>query len=254
MIKYCYTLKDVLALVTPRNTQPLMYDKDKIVTLLDDCVEDETSSIQNQLSLHQIDVRNLLFNKYQLPGGIVINPTPYSKLINIIKNRYQTDYILRLDEPIKSPLVDNKELVDWCDKFFEILVSTKDKYYNILTIYDEQLSKLMNPLKTSHLGSGNTSRHEDYDTDMSGKNLLNDTPQTSDVVATIEQDQYVSELSKSTAHTDNVGDVSEARQEAFTTEVDTMTAMARIDEIQEKYQMLLRKWSNEFSGLFMEEV
>ena len=249
MINYCYTLKDVLGLIST----PMTYDKDKIVTLLRNAFSSDSNELSNVLSLHNIDINHLLREKLD-DGNVVINKTPYSQLLNLIKLRYQSDYIIKVCNMFTTPNYDIEELQDWCEKFVDILVATKDKYVTILDIYDSQIEKLMNPLKTTHTGLRNSARHEDYDTDMSGKNLINDTPQTADVVATIEQDQYVSELSKSTAHTDNIGDISEAVQDATTTEMDSMTAMAKIKEIQDSYQNVLRRWSDEFSYLFMEEV
>ena len=249
MINYCYTLKDVLGLIST----PMTYDKDKIVTLLRNSFSSDSNELSNVLSLHNIDINHLLREKLD-NGNIVINKTPYSQLLNLIKLRYQSDYIIKVCNMFTNPNYDIEELQDWCEKFVDILVATKDKYVTILNIYDSQIEKLMNPLKTTHLGSGNTARHENYDTDVSGKNLFTEAPQTTDVTATIDENQFVSEVSKSQAHTDNVGDVSEARQEASTTEMDSMTAMAKIKEIQDSYQNVLRRWSDEFSYLFMEEV
>ena len=250
MIKYCYTLKDVLNLVT----SPITYDSDKIVTMLRDSLSSESTELNSVLSLHNISFNDMLRMKMNTEQQVVINSTPYSKLLNLIKFRLGSDYIIKCEKEIESPFYNVKELQEWSEKFLEILFYTKDKYINILNIYEDNISKLMNPLKTNHLGSGNTSRHEDYDTDMTGKNLFTETPETTDVVATMEQDQYVSELSKSSAHTDNTGDVAEARQEASETTMDSQYAMAKIKEIQDSYQMTLKKWSSEFEPLFMEEV
>lgn len=249
MNKYCYTLKDVLKLVT----SPMTYDVDKVVTLLRNCFSNDVNELSNVLLLHNINIDDLLRQKLD-DGDIVINSNPYSKLMNLIKLRFQSDYIVKLNEIMSAPSYAIEELQYWCEKFVEILLYSKDKYVNILNIYDDQIEKLMSPLKTTHLGSGNTARHEDFDTDMTGKNLLNDTPQTTDVVASMEENQYVSELSKSQAHTDNTGDVSEARQEASESNMDSQYAMDKIKTIQDSYQNVLRKWSDEFSALFMEEV
>ena len=249
MIKYCYTLKDVLGMIN----NPMTYDKDKIVTLINLCLSSDNTELQSILSLHNIDIDDLLRQKLD-DGNIVINSTPYSKLLNLIKLRFQEDYIIKTEEEFTAPSYNINELQEWCGKFLEILCYSKDRYVNILNIYDNNIAKLMNPLKTTHTGLRNTARHEDYDTDMSGKNIINDTPQTTDVVATMEQDQYASELSKSTAHTDNIGDVSEAVQDATTTEAESMTTMAKIKEIQDSYDLMLKKWANEFEPLFMEEI
>ena len=80
MIKYCYTLKDVLGMIN----NPMTYDKDKIVTLINLCLSSDNTELQSILSLHNIDIDDLLRQKLD-DGDIVINSTPYSKLLNLIK-------------------------------------------------------------------------------------------------------------------------------------------------------------------------
>ena len=196
---------------------------------------------------------------YEQSTGLVYHPTNFSRFINLLCNRYRNDYIVYQDhkETIFTP--GNIDWLDanwrnWADKFLSILQYTYPKYMTLLDIYDNNISKLMDKLKTTHAVARNTARHENYDTDVSGKNLYNDAPQTTDVIATIEGNQYVSDISKSEAHTDNVGDISEAVQDTGTTETDSMTIMGKIKEIQDEYQMTLKKWTDEFTGLFIEEV
>ena len=255
-VMYAYTFKDLLK----KSFRTIALDKDKIVSFLRCFVmkenDDDIDTLSKMLSLHNINMNDLFFLKNQ-DGAQVINITPYSKLLNLIKLRFQNNYVVICENKIPNNIdlaYKNDEVLKFCEKFLEILFYSKDKYVNILNIYQDNINKLMNPLKSTHRGTGSTSRHEDYDTDMTGKNLFNDTPQTTDVVATIEGNQYVSELSKSQAHTDNVGDISEDREDESVTESDAFTTMAKIKEIQESYDMTLKNWSNEFAGLFMEEV
>lgn len=178
-------------------------------------------------------------------------------LFALLVLRYGDEYLPARTKELEK--INNKYQFDenesnWAKKFIGILQMTADKYLNILQIYSNNIDKLMNPLTTHHTSERVTDRNEDYDTDVSGKNIYNDTPQTTDIVATMEDNQYASELSKSTAHTDNSGEIDETVDTEDNTEVDPETTMARIKEIQDSFDNVLKRWSNEFSGLFLEEI
>lgn len=248
----CYTLEDLCDNIPVGHVAPA--DADIIVSVLERGISDIITNFSLMMSLNGIN-KNDLYRMKQVEGHYDINPTPYSKLINLIRLRYDDEYCVMTEDEIDfEEIYNNKKAKEFCKKFTAILIYTKDKYVNILNIYDDNLSKLMDKLKTIHSGSRDVTRNEDYDTDVTGKNLLNDTPQTTDVVATIEGNQYVNELSKSEAHTDNIGEVTENAEEESTTEVDTMTTMAKIKEIQDSYEQVLKRWSDEFSPLFKEEA
>ena len=274
-IKYFYTLRELLEMATSERVVDTTFNQDiylynnenKIMAFLYMALKDSLMSPANKeferyflLIVNNRDNQTSAFYTWQTflyyrpesPSGWSINQMPQVRLLYLLLNRFGQEYI-PFENEIDNP-VNNTEVKEFARKFLSIMLQTYPRYYPILKIYDDNLSKLMNPLKTTHTGLRNTARHEDYDTDMSGKNILNDAPQTTDVVTTLEQDQYASELSKSTAHTDNIGDVSEAVQDATTTEQDSMTTMAKIKEIQDSYDLMLKKWSNEFETLFMEEI
>ena len=69
----------------------------------------------------------------------------------------------------------------------------------------------------------------------------------------MEEDQYVSELSKSHAHTDNTGDIDESGEEHHSSENNTKYTMEKIKDIQDGFEKVLYRWSEEFHGLFIEE-
>ena len=271
MIKYCYTLKDLIkgSIGAPNYN---LYSTNK----QDDSDIPFISAINRGLGKFQtippgqghmpqahtlyttrvamgLSIDDFLPIKLNtLPDEEYIVHTPMTRLFLLIYQRFGEDYIYKSESDTFTFKSD--ELQHFCEKFLSVLYQTKEKYYSLLSIYENNLDKLMNPLKTTHLGSGNTARHENYDTDVAGKNIFNDVPESTEVVSDLESNQFATEVSKSTAHTDNVGDISEARQEASSTEVDTLTTMAKIKEIQESYQMTLKKWSDEFEPLFIEEV
>lgn len=183
--------------------------------------------------------------------------TPQARLMSLIYARYGNDYIASSEIDIYANPNHSyvKEVFGkFAQAFIGILASTENKYVNILNIYNDNISKLMDGLKGKTDVEHENHRDEDYDTDVTGKNLLNDTPTTTDVISDLEQNQFVSELSKSTAHTDNVGDVDEEGESHTTSENNTKYVMEKIKDIQDNYQKVLYEWSEEFAPLFIEEV
>ena len=250
----CYTLEDVIEVT--KTLPSITNDTDRLLTFLSYGYSISHFELERELELYGISYDDIVKFK-EVDNVLVINSTPFSKLFNLIRLRYDFEYIFEIEEDLSEKLYtlySINKVREWCKKFIGILAYTKDKYVNILNIYDNNIAKLMDKLKVIHSGTREATRNEDYDTDVTGKNVLNDTPQTTDVVATIEGNQYASELSKSEAHTDNVGEVTENVEDASTTESDTMTTMAKIKEIQDSYEQVLKRWSDEFSPLFKEEA
>lgn len=242
-----YTLEDCLDYVEENYTSPLdtrLY----LCSLLDLCFTrfksvGYLSEVLETYGINQNDLYALEISTRD------VNITPYTKLFRLILLRYGNEYLpSKTDEEINDYL-SSEEFFKWGKRFVGILCESKEKYVNILNIYSDNISKLMNPLKTTH--SEESERNDDFDVDVTSQENTNDTPTTTDVVATIEGNQFVSALTKGTGHTDNVGSVTEER--SSTTEVDSATTMARIKEIEDSYQKVLYNWSNEFGGLFIEE-
>ena len=68
----------------------------------------------------------------------------------------------------------------------------------------------------------------------------------------MEGNQYVSELNKGS----NSGTSSSSGTDKFeeNESFDTMTIMAKLEEIERNFSMLWKKWLDEFDQLFIEEV
>lgn len=308
-----YTLEDLIGLVTKDDLDDL-----GIVTLLKRTYP-QTSMLATELGLFNIENTDLYNRKIQ-DGLVVLNPTNYSKMLQILFNRFAEHYVLSVDEQMTEAKL-YPAFTKWRRKFIGILTATKDKYNSLLNVYSDNISKLMDGIKTttteegehsaqrthdgdsSRTSSGTdskrhdggatksssvtSSKSDDYDTDVSSKELENNTPTTSDVMSTIDANQFVTNLKKKSEHTDNVGTTSESstltendtdsygesgtnstqetgtddytdnesgsHESSVTTENDSLTKMARIDEIQKLFQNTLMNWTNEFAGLFIEE-
>lgn len=109
----------------------------------------------------------------------------------------------------------NKE---WLLKFFHMLDITAPKYTNILKIYKDNKSKLMDKLEN---GSKVVNR-------------FNDTPQDG---GTFDDDEHTTSITE----TDS------------SASTDVATVMARIKEIQDSYDNIMLLWSNEFIRLFIKK-
>lgn len=193
-------------------------------------------------------------------------------LLNKLYSRYSGHYAIVCDEDTSDEKWNKSK--DILRKVFNLLDYTFTKYDILLYNYGQQKLNLLNKLGRTRQGLRSLSQTGTSSEQHSGSgtnsdtinnlDLKNDTPQTSDVVADISQNQYVSELRKgqqtsSGTTTDtftNSGSSSSSGTDGFeeTENFDTMTIMAKLDEIEKQFSQLWRKWLNEFDELFIEEV
>lgn len=195
---------------------------------------------------------------------------------------------------------------DFMMKLFNLLDYTFVKYDTLLSLYESQKSHLLDKLgrtrtgerelatnvsgnqtasgtssgTTSQTGAETTSGTSASSSTKDTIDLHNDTPQTTDVVATIEGNQYVSDLRKihesesesgQTSGTSNNTSQGSSSGQTSSTETsqtastgtdeftesemwDTKTMMEKLDEIEKNFSNLIKKWLNEFDELFIEEV
>ena len=239
-----------------------------------------TSQIENTLALLGLSYEDLYGIK-EVEGVTEVDDSSISQLLYLIKNRFSFHYIGfdKTDEEVGGfpHFLSTEKALEWAEKFAGILLASYPKYKVILDIYSANISKLMNPLANSRSSSSHLDRahsdssskqetkSDDYEIDATGKNLHNDTPQTTDVVATLEDNLYVNDLDRSEAHTENSGstqiygtdsasgEVHDSSSGSESGENDVKYTMEKIAEIQESFQKVLYKWSDEFSGLFIEE-
>ena len=192
--------------------------------------------------------------------------------INKLVSRYQDHYaVICNDESEETLQAKSKELFT---KVFNLLDYTFPKYSTLLGLYEAKKGNLLDKLGRTRAGTrqlsstgSNSDQHYGSGTDSSTINsvdLHNDTPQTTDVVATISGNQYVSDLKKgqttssgtSSDNYTNTGSSSSNGTDQFEEleNFDTMTIMAKLDEIEKQFSQLWRKWLDEFDQLFIEEV
>lgn len=170
----------------------------------------------------------------------------FSKLYWRYKHHYCID-ILNENEKIEA-------FGHLLEKVVNLLDYTYPKYSKLLEIYESNKSKLLDKLERVREGERDTTQHSDTSNNGTYKDLHNDTPQSTDVVATLEQDQYVSDLSKGS--NSNSGVSHQTGNDTFeeTESYDPTTIIERLNEIEKKFSQVWRKWLDEFEEIFIEEV
>jgi len=206
-------------------------------------------------------------------------------VFNKVYLRYKLHYALVLDH-----LMNVEDAQEFMRKVFRVLDYTFDKYDTLLTIYAEQKSHLLDKLQRireedkSHSLSGshsesrdetrNLERGTEIDTESGSKSKSagSDTPQTINVSQDIGDiagyfNKYDQAEDEGTSHSEGTdtdtgtigietsGENSSSGSEEIdaTESYDPTTMMARIEEIQTKYENTMFKWVEEFDRLFIEE-
>lgn len=204
---------------------------------------------------HEGNVYYLTSNSYGLSFITSVEnkliPTDLSMtLLNKVYSRYKEHYAINITSE------DEKENSE--KEFFRKLVNkldySYDRYERLLHFYDEEKSHLLDRLSRSRSGSREVSSEGEHSDTTDNISIFNDTPQTTDVVATIQQNQYASELNK--GQVANEGSNSSSGSDEFEENelFDTMTIMKKLDEVEKHYSQVWKSWLNEFDELFVEEV
>lgn len=250
--EYYFSLSELRHLFT--DSTDLYKIHSLLKTSLVECTEEDNPStyfddICSAYGFNFEDLKGTNANQEYSPSN-----TPVAKLMALITLKYDNHYIAHDNTENKYTsgsielynVFKRINLLEFCKGFMSILLTTYSKYNTILNIYDTHMTNIMDGLNRSVSGS----KEDDYSTESSGETLHNDTPQDSDIVATIEGNQYVSDLSKSSGKVDNGGTSEYESKETY----DTKYQMEKIAEIQDSYQKVLNNWANEFRGIFIEEA
>lgn len=169
-------------------------------------------------------------------------------LYNKIYLRYKDHFACSIDKDNDFERLNAS--IKFLKKLFLVIDFTYDKYSKLLSLYDGEKDKLLD--KLSRVRSGSREIASSGENENNGFSLFNDTPQNTDVVADIEGDQYVSNLSKDKTTGSSSSEGTDEFEETET--YDTMTIMSKLEEIEKYYSMIWLKWLNEFDRLFIEEA
>lgn len=124
---------------------------------------------------------------------------------------------------------------------WSLYIDTKDYYENLIGVYEDELSNLMDPISSSTSNSSTTTASGNNET------RFNDTPQNTLASGTYADDNYATNVTKANSGS-SVGVIGSS-----TTENDGMSKMARIDEVQRMLRNLYGDWAFEFNKLIVGE-
>lgn len=166
-----------------------------------------------------------LATAYTKSAGIL--DKEFGTVIDVLNDEYRDWFIGFIDKPFDyqgNTEPTEAETTALKAKFIRKLIITydftKDKYIYLLNLYGEQKSNLMNQLSTTVTVKSN--------------HRVNDTPQNGGLWT---DDKHTSAYEEGGSTT--------------TTGADPKTVMERINEIQENYKNVLKKWCKEFDPLFI---
>lgn len=239
--------------ISPHPTFPLKNSEDALK-----CLGSAGFLVYNGLTHQFTDDYDKLSFISKDNGVLVCNENAIT-LLNKLKRRYGEHWAIMCDGEPESIRGASNSLFT---KVVNLLDYTFPKYSLLLNLYDSKKSNMLDKLGRTRSGSREVSSEgensSEGETSNNTLNLFNDTPQTNDVVATITQNQYVSELNKSSVSGTNSssGSTSSSGTDEFSEEeeFDTKTIMEKLDEIQRNYEQIWKTWINDFDQLFIEEV
>jgi hypothetical protein len=159
-------------------------------------------------------VGNSITNDFTVP-----TEAQFDEVWTYLSNRY-FEYLCFMQN--EENVINTTEFKKFIRKYISIFNLTKDRYITLLNIYSGNKAKLMDRVKSK--------------TTSSGKHIFNDTPQTTNV--SLDSSDYATNI--------NYG------EDTVESENDLNTVMSRIDEITSSYRNLMKEWTNEFAGLFIE--
>lgn len=139
--------------------------------------------------------------------------------------RYHTHMVFSDDSKEDYGLNLYQNLQDKCDEFIGkvvmIIVQTYDRYAEILKMYQDNKAQLLASVKISTNSAG----------------MFNDTPQN------------IQDIEYEFGDVDHTSNITKSKQDVSS---DVKPIIERIDDINRKYRNLIRDWTNEFEGLFLE--
>ena len=195
-------------------------------------------------------------------------------LFNELYNRFKDEYIciVPTDDDVENSF---KKFIERCAG---IISRTYKRYTYLLTAYEQNESKLMDSVKskdtitsnnsdTSTITNSGSDESADSTTESSNMHSANsDVPQESGSLDALTDLNYASGISQQknsitrdvttryTKGTQATTTSSGNNSQNISRENDMMTKMQRLNEIKNLYQDVLKDWTDEFKGLFIDEM
>ena len=177
-------------------------------------------------------------------------------LFALVFFRYWNEYVFESEVEYEGNNPPD-ELVDqirvFCSRFLNILEFTWKKYTTILSAYESNKNKLMDRLQKVIDGEINNTGYQTNEVTNSGSETRrdNDTPQDS---GTFDDDSHTSFITEGTSSTSGL----QTRRDGLKMENDVTESwddtsiIERLEKIESKYQLTMKKWVDEFGVLFID--
>lgn len=167
-----------------------------------------------------VDFRAYLSSKVKMYNNAIPIDDKFQNVYRLLLNRHWADYTLYRDyyfedtvDPSFTPDFTHEDYPDsWFREFYEVYLSTYEKYIALLDFYASQKAHLLDKI-------GSIS-----------KNKYNDTPQNG---GDFDNDNHLSTINTTTV------------------EQDVSPLINRLDDISKLYQNVLSDWADEFKHLFI---
>lgn len=201
---------------------------------------------------------NVQYNYYEMSfiqTGVSADVSIQTNALNVLNKlrlRYGEHYAMVLTEDTASVISAGAK--SFMRKVFNVLDYTYDKYNTLLSIYAEQKSHLLDKLEKTRNEDKSAESEVSSTSSSNSKSAGSNTPQTINVSADYGEiagyfDEYNQAGDEAESHSEGANEETNEITETF----DPSTLMARIEEIQTKYENTMFKWVEEFDRLFIEE-
>ena len=208
-------------------------------------------------------IKRSIFNAYSIATPSTSDiPEDYvdkdiHSLFSLVMFRYWNEYVFESEELLED--VNNipddvmYQIRVFCSRFLNILEFTWKKYTTILSAYESNKNKLMDRLQKIIDGEINNTGYQTNEVTNSGSETRrdNDTPQDS---GTFDDDSHTSFITEGTSSTSGL----QTRRDGLKMENDVTESwddtsiIERLEKIESKYQLTMKKWVDEFGVLFID--
>lgn len=257
-----YTIKESIALLkgygdltTPQAEEILLSDfrllryyhydgnNDSLLGTWSEIAYSDFESHTHPLSMVNIDDK--LF-KYDSEESSYVCMSPHiENVFELFMNRNWLNYCLKIEtreEPTHRELFEHVK--QFINNLINILHMTKDKYVYLLDTYANEKNNLLNKLqRTRNLGVADT-----RNVTGESKQFINTTPQE----PALDTEDYFDYVNQASKNNDTTSDVFSSSQNEYISE-DRDYLIDKIDSIDKKMDLLLKRWCKELDVLCWEE-
>lgn len=188
------------------------------------------------------------------------------EVLDLFSSRYADSYIMSVYDLNNDALKSGAKKT--LDHIIDVLINTYPKFKELLAYYGESKGKLLDAIKASYSdeeefqGRNRLQNESVHEGSTSGKSHVNDTPQNAIVDG---GSDYSSESFASTidfaSSEEGASDKSRQRSQnqysrtlGHTSENDRDTLIERLESINTKFELIYKRWTDEFGRLTWEEL